>query len=167
MRMKTMKKNIKLKKNIRKYGRIAYLSSKNGLNSVFPVFINNLYFFDSKKSNIWYSKTLVFLKIILINYIYIRSLSQLTLNSIFISSNFSKDASSKSEEISSSYINNKKNKFFLSSFSIDWENVYNNNMNILDSIDYFDKHNECEYNELVNYNFYSEYFFIYNYTNKK
>lgn len=126
-----MKKNLKRHKNIRRYGRLPYLSSKNSLNSIFPTFINNLYFFESKKSNIYFSKMLVFLKIIFLSYLYVNAISSIYLENLQLSSNFSKNFISKINNLNNNSINMSKENIRNNLFVTSWRNTFTNNVCII------------------------------------
>jgi len=114
--MKMMKKiqNQKIKKNT--FGRKVITVKKNTLNYVYPSILNNFYPFFSKKSNIYFSKLYVILKILVKFYL------QKSIASVFFTKNinqyseFSKDYFSKDlSKINDKFVlynKLKKKKFF-------------------------------------------------------
>jgi len=116
MKMKMMKKiqNQKIKKNT--FGRKVITVKKNTLNYVYPSILNNFYPFFSKKSNIYFSKLYVILKILVKFYLQKSIASAFFTKNINQYSEFSKDYFSKDlSKINDKFVlykNLKKKNFF-------------------------------------------------------
>lgn len=161
MRMKMMKRNLKLKKRILKYGRLPYLSSKNSLSSIFPTFLNNLFFFESKKSNVYLYKMSMILKIIFVSYIYTNSISKIFLENTHIPLNFSKKFTNKAVETPSIYLNSFSISFEKNSFSTTWENSFKNNFYIYSNVTNPLHYDDDFLKKNLDFNHYSEYLYTY------
>lgn len=162
MRMKMMKKNKKFKKLIRKYDRRFYLSSKNMLNYVLITMFGNLWFFESKKSNIYFSKLIVFFKVFLRLYTYTNVLSTIDYNHLNLNPNFHKTSTSKDLSIQSFHIQNKFYYYDISLFESIWTVAVDADLDLLNFNNSIVDNNNVQFSN-IKYEIYNEYLFTYSY----
>lgn len=161
MKMKMMKKNLNFKKKILKFDRNSYSSSRNGLVDILPIYLKNLFFFESKKNLYYYSKLMALFKKIYILYIFSKALANISFSNITISSEFSKNFLNKKKDNSYYVQKERGNKSILPTNLNYYTTVSHTNLFLKNESNFaFKIKNDKHLNN--NLSFYTEYLFIYN-----
>lgn len=168
-----MKKKMLSRKNLTKFDRKfdskGYVVLRNGIKDIYKIYFTNLFFFESKKTEIYFSRLFIFFKIIYNMYVYTNSVARLEKTYIQNESNTFKDAFSKSHEKQTFLIksrfeldsvkNTKAGSEYTNLFYTDAFVKFNCDESIQDSTEYLEELN-------TPYSFYNEYVYTYNFNKK-